>query len=125
MPTALALILLFRLLIPSGYMIAPDHDGTPSLTLCAVPAPAAARIARHGGHDDHSADPADPSPSKPGERPCPFAAVAAPPIPTEPPALAPQAPAHSVPPALPDRSHRPRVATAAPPPPATGPPPTV
>lgn len=118
-PTALALVLLLRLLIPSGYMIAPDHEGKPGLTLCAVPAPAGAQIARHGGHDDH---PSDPSPSKPGERPCPFAAVAAPPLPPKPPVLSPRAPADSVPPSLPGRADLPRVARAAPPPPATGPP---
>jgi len=119
-PTALALLLLFRLLIPSGYMIAADHHGRPGLVLCG--APAAAQPVRHGDHDGH---PADQAPSKPGERPCPFAALAAPPIPPEPPAVLRQVPVAVLLPAPPARSDLPRVARAAPPPPATGPPPTV
>lgn len=115
----LALLLLFRLLIPSGYMIAPDHHGRPGLALCGAPAQADAEPARHG---DHAGNPADPSPSKPGERPCPFAAMAAPPLPPEPAAVLAQVPADGVPPDLPARADLPRVASAAPPPPATGPP---
>ncbi|HET9638622.1 MAG TPA: DUF2946 family protein [Allosphingosinicella sp.] len=118
-PPALALLLLFRLLIPSGYMIAPDHQGRPGLTLCAAPAQAAAGPARHGSHDGH---PDDPAPSKPGERPCPFAALAAPPLPPAPPAVVPRIAAAAIQPDLPARSDLPRVARAAPPPPARGPP---
>lgn len=121
-PSLLALVLLFRLLIPSGYMIAPDQAGRLGLALCGVPAEAAARSASHGGHDAH---PADSAPSRPGEAPCPFAAVSAPPLPPEPPTLAPRGPVSSVSQdPTPHRDH-PRVARAAPPPPATGPPATV
>jgi hypothetical protein len=115
-PSALALLLLFRLLIPSGYMIAPDHHGRPGLTLCAA---SAAEPAGHAGHDGH---PAKPGPSKSGERPCPFAALAAPPLPPQPPALAVRLPSPVPAPDLPQVSDRPRIAPAAPPPPATGPP---
>jgi hypothetical protein len=115
----LALLLLFRLLIPAGYMIAPDHEGRPGLALCGVPAQAAADPARHGGHDGHDSDSA---PSNPGELPCPFAALAAPPLPPSPPALPPLAAVEGVPPLLPDGADSPRVAPASPPPPARGPP---
>jgi hypothetical protein len=118
-PPALALLLLFRLLIPSGYMIAPDREGRPGLVLCAAPAQAAAQSPSHGGHDNH---PADPAPSKPGERPCPFAALAAPPLPPAPPGVLPRIPAAAMAPDLPAPAELPRVARAAPPPPATGPP---
>ena len=117
-PPALALLLLFRLLIPSGYMIAPDREGRPGLSLCAGPAQVTAEPERHGGHDGHAA----PAPSKPGERPCPFAALAAPPLPPAPPAVPPKAPAAVIPPELRTLADLPRVAPAAPPPPATGPP---
>jgi hypothetical protein len=117
---ALALLLLFRLLIPSGYMIAPDHEGRPGLALCAAPAQAAAQAALHGGHDGHPAD--DPAPSKPGEIPCSFAAPAAPPLPPEPPALASQAPYAAIPLYSPAGAGLPRIAPASPPPPARGPP---
>jgi hypothetical protein len=117
-PSALALLLLFRLLIPAGYMIAPDHQGRPGLVLCAAPARESAQPERHAGHVDRSADKA---PSKLGERPCPFAALAAPPLPPAPPAIPPRAPAAVVAPDLPP-ADLPRVARAAPSPPATGPP---
>lgn len=111
----LALLLLFRLLIPAGYMIAPDVQGRPGLALCAAPAqPPAA-----GGHEDHGGDPAAPGP---GERPCPYAALAAPPIPPAPPAVPPKAPIAVLPPDLPADPGLPGVAPAAPPPPARGPP---
>ena len=118
-PSALALLLLFRLLIPSGYMIAPDHHGRPGLALCSAPARAAAKPAGHRGHDGH---PAESAPSKPGERPCPFAALAAPPLPPHPPALESRLPAPDPVPDLPEARAGPRPAPAAPPPPATGPP---
>lgn len=114
---ALALLLLFRMLIPSGYMIAPDYSGRPGLTLCA--APATAQPALHDGHDGH---PANSGPSKPGERPCPFAALAAPPLAPTPPAVPPHVAAAVLPPDLPAPADLPRIASAAPPPPATGPP---
>jgi hypothetical protein len=116
---ALALLLLFRLLIPSGYMIAPDRDGRPGLELCAAPARAAADAAINGGHDRH---PADQAPAETRELPCAFAAPAAPPLPPEPPAVAPRSPAAAVPPDMPTGPSLVRVAPAAPRPPATGPP---
>jgi hypothetical protein len=119
---ALALLLLFRLLIPSGYMVAPDHSGRPGLALCAASSGAAVQPVLHDGHAGHRTDPA---PAKPGERPCPFAALAAPPLPPTPPALPPRAQAAFVPPAFPAPTDLPRVAPAAPPPPARGPPPSV
>lgn len=124
LPSVLALFLLFRLLIPSGYMIAPDHDGKPGLVLCAAPARSAAEPVSHSGHDDlsDSDHPADPAPSGPGERPCAYAALAAPPLPPEPPAVPPRTFAAVLPPELPDGSDHPRVPPASPPPPSTGPP---
>jgi hypothetical protein len=118
-PLMLALLLLFRLLVPTGYMIAPDHQGKPGLVLCAAPAQPVAKPAGHRGHDGQ---PSDRSPSKPGERPCPFAALAAPPLPTAPPAVLPPAPAAVAAPDLPARAEPLQVARAAPPPPSTGPP---
>jgi hypothetical protein len=116
---ALVLLLMFRLLIPSGYMIAPDSEGKPGLALCAAPARAAVQASLHRGHDGH---PADSVPDKTAELPCPFAALSAPPLPPAPPILVPMALA--APPA-PDRPAAPgprAVTPAAPPPPATGPP---
>jgi hypothetical protein len=118
LPSMLALLLLFRLLIPSGYMIAADHEGRPGLVLCAASGQPAAEAAPPGGHDGH---PADPAPSKPGERPCPFAALAAPPFPPEAPAVPPHAFA-ALAPELPAGGALPPVASASPPPPARGPP---
>lgn len=119
LPSVLALFLLFRLLIPSGYMIAPDHDGKPGLQLCAAPAQSTAEPVPHSGHDGH---PVDPAPSGPGERPCAYAALAAPPLPPEPPAVPPRTLAAVLSPDLPDGSDLPRVAPASLPPPARGPP---
>jgi hypothetical protein len=120
MPALLAFVLLFRLAIPAGYMIAPDETGRPGLVLCAGVARPAAETARHGG--GHVRHPAAPEPSKPGEIPCPQAALAAPPLPPQPPAF--QAPiAVAADPPGPAPTDRPQlVALAAPPPPATGPP---
>ncbi|HEX8063409.1 MAG TPA: DUF2946 family protein [Allosphingosinicella sp.] len=115
----LALLLAFRLLIPSGYMIASDHRGNASLALCGGLAPAAAQPAHHGGSDGHGADPA---PSKPGERPCPYAALTAPPLPPAPPALPPEPEPAAAAADRPADADVPRVAPAAPPPPARGPP---
>jgi hypothetical protein len=115
----LALLLAFRLLIPSGYMIAPDHHGYASLSLCGGPAQAAAQPAHHGGNDGHGADPA---PSKPGERSCPYAALTASPLPPAPPALPPRSKPAAAAAYLPADSDLPRVAPAASLPPARGPP---
>lgn len=119
LPSILTLLLLFRLLIPSGYMIVPDHEGRPGLALCGIAAPAAVEPALHGAHDGH---PADPAPAKPGEIPCPFAALAAPPLPPEPPVLPAKTLVAVALPDLPAGPALPRIAPAAPPPPARGPP---
>lgn len=118
-PSLLALLLLFRLFIPSGYMIAPDHEGRPGLALCAAQVQTAAEPEHHGGH------PADPAPSRSGELPCAFAAPAAPPLPPTPPALPPRVPAAAAAPDLPAGPALARPVLASPPPPATGPPPSV
>lgn len=119
LPSILTLVLLFRLLIPSGYMIVPDHEGRPGLTLCAAPAQASVEPAFHTGHDGHGADPA---PSNPGERPCPFAALTAPPLPPAPAAIPARAPAAVLSPDLPPGPVLGLIAPAASPPPSTGPP---
>lgn len=115
----LALLLLFRLLVPSGYMIAPDRDGRPGLALCSMPAQPSSPQSIGGGHEGHGEDPAAPAP---GERPCPYAALTAPPLPPAPPAVPAHPAAAALPPDLPPAPGLPRVAAAAPPPPATGPP---
>lgn len=118
-PPLLAFILLFRLLIPAGYMIAPDSSGRPGLALCGAPAAAAAdqRPEHHEGHGEA------PAPARPGELPCPLAALSAPPLPPAPPVLLPPEPAAAAPPAAPARTGGvDSPALAAPPPPATGPP---
>lgn len=118
LPSALALLLLFRLLIPSGYMIAPDRDGAPGLVLCAAPAQAAEREV-HTGHDGH---PVDPAPPASDERPCAYAALAAPPTPPEAPILpAPSAAGSPAPDSRPG-ARLPRIAPASALPPARGPP---
>ena len=68
----LSLVLLFRTLIPAGYMIAPSSGGI-ALTLCEAAAPAAS--AHHDGHE---------APAQPTQ-PCAYAALAAPALPPEPP----------------------------------------
>ena len=117
----LALVLLFRLLIPAGYMITPAGAGQPALVLCAAASPAAVDPAPRHGHEGHS----DSAPAKPVDPPCPFAALAAPALPPSPPA-APASPTFA------DSADAAEAAAgrrgpglAAPPPPATGPPPTV
>ncbi len=105
----LALVLLFRTLIPAGYMIAPAPGGL-ALTLCEAPAPPASP--HHQGHE---------APAKP-KQPCAYAALAAPALPPAPPLIeAPPPRAESIPTA--------RIALysippgpASPPPPSTGPP---
>ena len=116
--SALALLLLFRLLIPSGYMIAPDSEGRPGFALCAAPARAAVQAAMHGAHDGHP----DPAPAGASEIPCAFAALAAPPLPPQPPLVPPRSQAPADPLELPGASDLRQVAPAAPPPPARGPP---
>lgn len=112
-PLLLALVLAFRLLIPAGYMIAPGQDG---LVFCG---PVAAQPALHDGHEGHPDAPAAPTA---GELPCPYAAVAAPPVPQAPPAILPPLRAEGAPPHSIPAEGRILTAMAAPPPPATGPP---
>jgi hypothetical protein len=117
--------------IPGGYMLVASDDGWPQLALCsgvaALPFAGSDRPAGHGAHaTGHHQSPGShhhqPQPAKQGEMPCPFAALAVPPLPPAPPvvtaALRPVAPPPlaAIAPAL-------RFAAlAAPPPPATGPP---
>ena len=105
---ALTLVLLFRTLIPAGYMIAPT-GGWPVLTLCESSPPAAAH---HEGHDQ---------PAKP-KQPCAYAALASPALPPAPPLFA--APSYPSRPAAPQRAAGARTAPepASLPPPSTGPP---
>ena len=119
LPAALALLLVFRLLIPAGYMIAPDAEGRPGLALCAAPARAAVEAAMAGGHDRH---PDAPIPAETGELPCAYAAPAAPPLPPDPPAFVPPIAAAAAQSELPAAAGLVRVMPAAAPPPSTGPP---
>lgn len=119
LPSVLALLLLFRLMVPAGYMIAPGSEGGPGLVLCAAPAQAAVEPALHSGHDGH---PADPAPTSSGERPCAYAALAAPPIPPEAPSVPPSGDFEALPPDPAAGPDLPRVAPASAPPPARGPP---
>ena len=115
----LALVLLFRLLVPAGYMIGPDSGGRPGLVLCAGMTGAVAEPAPHHGHDG---GPEVPAPAKPGEIPCVYSSLGAPPLPPAPPSLPPPSPAAEPPAAgIPLDGVR-RSALAAPPPPSTGPP---
>jgi hypothetical protein len=115
----LALVLLFRLLVPVGYMIGPDSGGRPGLVLCAATAGTKAERTPHHGHDHN---PEAPAPAEPGKIPCAYAALGAPPLPPAPPIF--------VPPALPEAPDLvaarvdvvARPALASPPPPSTGPP---
>ncbi len=119
--TLLALVLLFRLLIPAGYMIAPGDDGRPGLILCG--AAAAAAIEDPAPHEGHH--PADPAPSKAADPPCPYAAQAAPVLPPSPPIAPPQPLAADGPLPPTPAAALAKPALAAPPPPATGPPSSV
>lgn len=115
----LALVLLFRLLVPGGYMIGTDHAGRPGLVLCAGTAAATAERASHQGHGGGSEAPA---PAESGTTPCAYAALGTPPLPPAPPVL--PTPSPAVGPTLagaPLDGVR-HSALAAPPPPATGPP---
>ena len=104
----LAFVLLFRTLVPAGYMIAPA-DGGLALTLCeAASAPASAH---HQGHEA----PAEPKQS------CAYAALAAPALPPAPPLFeAPAALGAAPAPSLAPASIKPGPASL--PPPSTGPP---
>jgi hypothetical protein len=104
----LSLVLLFRTLVPAGYMLAPSGGGL-ALTLCETAAPPAS--AHHEGHGAPTSQ----------KQPCAYAALAAPALPPAPPLIgtAPPppepAPAAGAPASIgPD--------PASPPPPSTGPP---
>jgi hypothetical protein len=118
-PSLLALVLLFRLMIPVGYMIGPNDLGGPGLVLCGAVAGVTAGHASHPSRDGH---PAAPLPAKSDGHPCPYAAVSAPPVPPAAPAVLPPVLSPGSPPALREVDGRALPALAAPPPPATGPP---
>lgn len=119
MPAALALLLMFRLIIPTGYMIAPDAGGAPGLVLCVPKGQPAAEAKGHGGHERA---PAEQAPAEPGERPCAFAALSAPPVPPAPPVVPTRALPVAAPLELVAAAVLRRTAPAVSPPPATGPP---
>lgn len=105
----LSLVLLFRIMVPAGYMISPSA-GWPMLTLCEAPAPPAPAD-HHGQH----------APAEP-KQPCAYAALASPALPPEPPMV-------GAPPSPPETALRGRIAEdafqpgpASFPPPSTGPP---
>lgn len=108
---ALALVfgaLLLRAALPAGLMLAPDAAGRAQLVLCPGVAPAH----HHGDKGGHP----------PGEQPCPFAIALHPAAPPSPLVLA-GLPAPLAAPAIISPLHAvPRLAFAAPTPPATGPP---
>lgn len=115
----LAFVLLFRLMVPAGYMIGPDGGGRPGLALCAGMAAATAESESHEGHNGGSEAPA---PAERGATPCAYAALGTPPLPPAPPVF--PTPSGTVEPSLagvPLDGVR-HSALAAPPPPATGPP---
>jgi DUF2946 family protein len=110
MGALLALLVLFRLAVPAGWMIAPAGAGGPGLVLCESAAPAPA------GHHRH-----EPLPAKHKSGLCPFASLASPTLPLTPPLVGiPAGPAEPAPAVPPPAGYAP--SPAAPPPPATGPP---
>jgi hypothetical protein len=113
------LALLLRALVPAGFMIGTAASGAPALVICpgVEVAPAVHAMTMKGGMPAHRHDPATHR-----DAPCPFAAMAAPTLPPTPPAVVvpPAPPAEPI--AGPRRLTAVRVALAAPPPPATGPP---
>jgi hypothetical protein len=112
---------MLRLLVPAGFMIAPDAAGAPALVLCdgAAPAPLVAAAPVHAMHGMHHAPRHDPAQHR--QAPCPYAALAAPVLPPLSSAFVPPTPAHEALP-LPPLFARAAPGAAAPPPPATGPP---
>src|SRR5438067_3505401 len=111
--------LMLRLLVPTGFMIAPDAAGVPALVLCDGVAPASAVGPAHAMHGMHHAPRHDPAHHR--AAPCPYGALAAPMLPPLPAAFAVPTPAPAVAP-LPALFASAAPASAAPPPPATGPP---
>jgi hypothetical protein len=111
----LALLLVFRLLVPAGWMIAPIQAGGLGFVLC--DGVVAAAPAMHGHARDHDG----PAPAKPSDGHCPYAALASPALPPAPPIVA--APVSSTRFAQQAPLHEGRrLGLASPPPPATGPP---
>lgn len=107
---ALALIfgaLLFRAVLPTGFMLAPGTTGGVQIVLCDGVAPAH----HHGDHGQHP----------PGAQPCPFALALHPAAPPAPLLLALPSP-QPAPEAVAPLNAAPRLAFAALTPPATGPP---
>lgn len=111
----LALVLLFRLLVPGGYMIGSDDAGRIGLILCGSAGAAAAESDEHhkAGHE---------MPAEPVQPPCPYAALAAPVLPPLPPLAVPPPPIGDSRTESGWEGDPVRPAPAAPPPPATGPP---
>lgn len=109
----LAFVLLFRLLVPGGYMIAPGDGEGPALIPCGAAAEPGPSHDRHG--------PGHAAPSKPAEPPCPYAALTAP-VPPPSPSLAPVPAMAEAAPVATAPAAGARPALAAPTPPATGPP---
>lgn len=112
---------MLRLLVPTGFMIAADAHGAPSLVLCDGVA-GSEPVVRHTMHAPHHGAQHDPVHRH--EAPCPYAALAAPVLPPLPATFAPPAAALVAPaPALRAASFAHRGPAAAPPP-STGPPST-
>ena len=112
----LAFVLLFRMLIPAGYMIGADVSGRPRLVVCGAIATSAPPMHDHHGH------PAAPAPAKAHEPPCAYAALGAPPLPPAAPAFLPPPLAAEAPPVSAPIENWAQADPAAAPPPATGPP---
>ena len=128
-PALLALLMLalfLRLWVPAGYMIAPTAAGWPALTLCpgtTAPVAAAPHYAHHSGMAHHGSSHQH-EPGHDSNVPCAYSALAAPVLPPSPPAIDLAALLPAAPPlAAPLRAQSVRT-LAAPPPPATGPPPS-
>jgi hypothetical protein len=110
----LALLLVFRLLVPAGWMIAPSQAGGLGFVLCDGAVAAAPAMHGHGDHDG-------PAPAKPSDGHCPYAALASPALPPAPPIVAAPVSSPRLAQQTPSREGR-RLGLASPPPPATGPP---
>jgi hypothetical protein len=122
-PHLLSLLLtamMLRMLVPAGYMLAPDGAGAPRLVQCdglGAPPPPSAHAMHQGDHSRPQHAPAHHA-----QAPCPYAALSAPVLPPLPPLLLPLPipPDMAAPAAAASSLHRP--GAAAPLPPATGPP---
>jgi hypothetical protein len=114
LPALLLLVLALRTFAPPGYMIGEGAGGSTALVLC--PGVHSAAAAEHRGHHGKG------DPARPGETPCPFAAMGAAALPPAPPVFHAAAPAPPSLPLLALRTETRRPSAAAPPPPSTGPP---